>query len=220
MTTLRLSLCIIPVAFILSSVSSSSVAKLVTRASKGEIQIAQQIWMVSNLDVDKFRNGDPIPQVKSKKQWRKAGESGQPAWCYYGMDPGMGAKYGKLYNWHAVNDQRGLAPDGWHIPSQEEWELLVQSLGGKGTAGYTMKSDKDWLSNGNGTNSSGFNGLPAGLRNADGFFGFYGEYAKWWTSTNGDTRNAWCHYLCHGSKLAVKYYISKSYGLSVRCVKD
>ena len=185
-----------------------------------EIKIGNQIWMTQNLNVDKFRNGDPIPHARTKRQWRKAAKAGEPAWCYYGSDSYLGGKNGRLYNWHAVNDPRGLAPDGWRIPNLEEWEQLVTELGGKSSAGLAMKSSEDWRPNGNGTNSSGFNGRPAGFRNADGIYYFLGEYAKWWTATEGDTKNAWSHFLCHGSKLAVKYYMHKGYGLSVRCVKE
>lgn len=185
-----------------------------------ELKIGDHTWMAENLSVEKFRNGDPIPQARTKRQWRKAAKTGEPAWCYYGSDSYLGKKNGKLYNWYAVNDPRGLAPEGWRIPTAEEWEQLVIHLGGKSTAGLNMKSTEDWKFNGNGTNSSGFNGLPAGLRNADGIYGFLGEYAKWWTLTEGDTKNAWSHYLCHGSKLAIKYYMNKGYGLSVRCIKE
>ena len=85
------------------------------------ITIGTQVWMTKNLDVATFRNGDPIPQAKTDEEWEKAGENQQPAWCYYDNDPANGAKYGKLYNWYAVNDSRGLAPVGYHIPSDAEW---------------------------------------------------------------------------------------------------
>ena len=81
-----------------------------------EVQIGTQIWMTKNLDVSKFRNGDPIPEAKTDEEWVKAGENKQPAWCYYENNPANGAKYGKLYNWYAVSDARGLAPVGYHIP--------------------------------------------------------------------------------------------------------
>jgi uncharacterized protein (TIGR02145 family) len=86
------------------------------------VKIGDQEWMPINLDVDRFRNGDLIPHVESDEEWEKAGENEQAAWCYYDNDPENGKKYGKLYNWFAVNDPRGLAPEGWHVPSKEEWE--------------------------------------------------------------------------------------------------
>ena len=90
--------------------------------------IGEQIWMTKNLNLEKFRNGDPIPQVKTQAQWKKAREEKKPAWCYYNNDPVNGVKFGKLYNWFAVTDPRGLAPKGWHIPNEEEWKQLVKYL--------------------------------------------------------------------------------------------
>ena len=90
-----------------------------------EVIIGEQIWMLKNLDVEKFRNGDLIPEVKTDEEWIKAGENKQPAWCYYDNDSTNGVKYGKLYNWYAVNDSRGLAPDGWHVSSREEWNNIL-----------------------------------------------------------------------------------------------
>src|SRR3989338_8108735 len=85
-----------------------------------EVQIGGQTWMAENLNVESFRNGDPIPEVKSAEEWEKVGKRKKPAWCYYDYTSANGTKYGKLYNWYAVNDPRGLAPDGWHIPDSLE----------------------------------------------------------------------------------------------------
>jgi len=111
-----------------------------------------------NLNVSTFRNGDPIPQAKTVEEWKKAGENQQPAWCYYDNDPADGEKYGKLYNWYAVDDTRGLAPKGWHVPSNAEWTILTDYLGGMNVVGIgtKMKSKTGWNEDGNGTNSSGF----------------------------------------------------------------
>lgn len=96
-------------------------------------------WMPKNLTTSTFRNGDSIPEVKVDKEWFEAAKEGRPAWCYYNNDPANGKTYGKLYNWYAVNDARGLAPKGWHIPTDREWQILVDSLGGKAVAGGKMK---------------------------------------------------------------------------------
>jgi len=105
------------------------------------VTIGTQVWMTKNLDVATFRNGDPIPEAKTSDEWLEAGENEQPAWCYYDNDPANGEKYGKLYNWYAVNDSRGLAPDGYHIPSEAEWTILIIYLGGGWwEAGKKMKS--------------------------------------------------------------------------------
>ena len=108
------------------------------------VRIGNQEWMTRNLGVDRFRNGDLIPQVESDEEWKKAGENGRSAWCYYDNNPENGKKYGKLYNWYAVNDPRGLAPKGWRVPTNEEWTTLINFLGGKEVAGHKMKSDNGW----------------------------------------------------------------------------
>ena len=85
-------------------------------------------------------------EAKTNEEWNQANENKQPAWCYYENDPKNGAKYGKLYNWYAVNDPRGLAPAGWHVPSDAEWTILSDFLGGESTAGKKMKSLSGWNS--------------------------------------------------------------------------
>jgi uncharacterized protein (TIGR02145 family) len=91
---------------------------------QNSVKIGDQTWMTTNLNVSKFRNGDPIPEAKTYAEWSKAASDEQPAWCFYDNDPSNGVKYGKLYNWWAVNDPRGLAPEGWHIPYEEQSELF------------------------------------------------------------------------------------------------
>jgi uncharacterized protein (TIGR02145 family) len=86
--------------------------------------IGDQIWMAVNLDVSKFRNGDVIYEAKTNEEWENAESNETPAWCYYQNDPKNGKKYGKLYNHFAVVDPRGLAPKGWHVPTDREWKNL------------------------------------------------------------------------------------------------
>jgi len=160
-------------------------------ALSNEVTIGKQVWMTQNLNVDKFRNGDPIPQARTGEEWNRAGTNKQPAWCYYNNDPANGAKYGKLYNGYAVSDSRGLAPVGYHIPSDAEWTTLTDYLGGIEKAGAKMKSKQGWAKNGNGTNSSGFSGLPGGFRHFDGSFNYIGLYGHWWSSAEGSTGLAW-----------------------------
>lgn len=192
-------------------------------ASK-EVTIGKQVWMTQNLNVDKFRNGDPIPEAKTDEEWIKAGENGEPAWCYYKNNPDNGDRYGKLYNWYAVNDPRGLAPEGWKIPSDEEWSRLTDFLGGESVAGKKMKSTDFWADNdgesGNGTNESGFSGLPGGVRDVDGAFTSIGEFGYWWSSTEGSTVDAWYRYLSYNDGIVYRYDAYKNYGLSVRCLRD
>jgi uncharacterized protein (TIGR02145 family) len=103
------------------------------------VTIGTQVWTTKNLDVSTFRNGDVIPQASTDEAWEAAGENKQPAWCYYDNDTANASKYGKLYNWYAVNDPRGLAPAGYHIPSDAEWTVLTDFLGDEGIAGKKMK---------------------------------------------------------------------------------
>jgi uncharacterized protein (TIGR02145 family) len=123
-------------------VVTNSTNQVTQTGSYKSVKIGTQTWMTENLNVSTFRNGDPIPEVKTNEEWKKAGENKQPAWCYYDNDPKNGAKYGKLYNWYAVNDPRGLAPAGWHIPTDEEWTTLGDHLGDDD--GKKMKSTSGW----------------------------------------------------------------------------
>ncbi len=108
------------------------------------VTIGTQVWMLENLNVSTFKNGVAIPEVQDKDAWNKASKNHQPAWCYYDNDPKNGAKYGKLYNWYAVIDTSGLCPQGWHVPSDADWEILITYLGGKDVAGAKMKAKSGW----------------------------------------------------------------------------
>jgi len=184
------------------------------------ITIGAQVWMTKNLDVSVFRNGDPIPEAKSDEEWIRAMENKQPAWCFYENDTANGAKYGKLYNWYAVSDSRGLAPVGYHIPSDAEWTILTDYLGGAENAGAKMKSKQGWPEDGNGTNSSGFSGLPGGFRVTNGAFGFIGFYGYWWSFTGGKAGIAWGRVLGYGSGDVGRGSNDEGRGFSVRCLRD
>lgn len=188
--------------------------------ASNEVTIGSQVWMTQNLNVDKFSNGDPIPEAKSDEEWRKSGENGEPAWSYYNNNPDNGDRYGKLYNWYAVNDPRGLAPEGWKIPSDEEWSLLADFLGGKSVAGTKMKSKSGWAEGGNGNNESGFSGLPGGFRSVNAPFFSIGLYGHWWSSTELDTADALSRPLYYGSGYVFKGGGNKGAGFSVRCLRD
>lgn len=188
-----------------------------------EVTIGTQVWMTKNLNVDKFSNGDPIPHAKTGEEWKQAGENEQPAWCYYENDSKNGEKYGKLYNWYAVSDSRGLAPEGWHIPSDAEWLETINHLGGENEAGIKMKNTSDWFENGNGTNESGFKGLPSGVRGDDGVFTSFGKNGFWWSSSETEKQNkhvAWIFFLDYSFKWAIKEVGLKESGLAVRCIKN
>ena len=181
------------------------------------VTIGTQVWTTKNLDAATFRNGDLIPEAKTDEEWIAAGKNKQPAWCYYENDIKNGTKYGKLYNWYAVVDARGLAPAGWHVPTDEEWTLFLDRDG----AGKRIKSTSGWLENGNGTNSSGFSGLPGGCRDSDGDFSGVGYGGSWWSVSEANAKNAWGRALNYDdSNLRAYLFLRKRLGFSVRCVKD
>ncbi len=189
-------------------------------STSNEVTIDKQVWMSKNLNVDKFRNGDLVPEAKTAGEWKAYADAGEAAWCYSDNYASNGTKYGKLYNWYAVNDPRGLAPKGWHVPSDEEWTVLTDYLGGAERAGAKMKAKTDWLSDGNGTNSSGFSGLPGGYRSSNGTFDYIGLYGFWWSSTENYADGAWGRTLNYFNGNVNRDGSIKEDGLSVRCLRD
>jgi uncharacterized protein (TIGR02145 family) len=178
--------------------------------------------MQKNLNVSHYRNGDVIPQVADPSQWSN---STTGAWCYYegtSYPNGIlnGVTYGKLYNWYAINDPRGLAPVGYHIPSDTEWTTLTTCLGGENVAGGKLKQTgtQYWLDPNTGaTNESGFSALPGGSRNS---MGDMGDYGFWWTSSQYNTNNAIYRRIKLNSASLFSSNTLKQLGFSVRCVKD
>jgi uncharacterized protein (TIGR02145 family) len=189
------------------------------------VKIGDQIWMQENLNVSKFRNDDPIPEAKTDEEWLKANQNGKPAWCYYSINS---KNYGKLYNWYAVNDPRGLAPEGWHIPSYDEWSKLANDLGEN--AGSKLKSTTGWkireednsnsTKSGNGNNSSGFAATPGGSRLYDGTFNYAGNYGYWWSSTKNGSLSSWNFFLSYEEDDSILDSSDIDWGFSVRCIQD
>ena len=182
--------------------------------------IGSQYWMDKNLEVTNYRNGEIIPYEPDATKWAALTTG---AWCYYKNDPSSG--FGKLYNWYAVNDPRGLAPNGWHVPTDEEWTTLGNYLGGN--AGSKMKTTgtKSWPSpNTNATNESAFAGLPGGFRLGTGlwFSTFVGGF--WWSSTgyfnSGNQGNSISRYLGDFNDGLFGDYSNMKGGMSVRCLRD
>jgi uncharacterized protein (TIGR02145 family) len=205
------------------------------------ITLGAQIWSTKNVDGSTFRNGEPILQAISYLDWKKAGEAQQPAWCYYDNDTSNGTRYGKLYNWYAVADHRGLCPTGWHVPTDEEWSILTDYLGGEELAGAKMKSNYGWKDNEKPESSSGFNGLPGGWRSDFGTFYGIGSSVSWWSSakyinsTEWERRlsadnphvytldtlsNSYTRGLISSNGLVYRAANNKQNGYSVRCIKD
>jgi uncharacterized protein (TIGR02145 family) len=191
-----------------------------TQQQYKSVLIGQQIWMCENLNVSHFRNGDSIPEVRTPEDWERAGKEQKPAWCYYDNNPENKGRFGKLYNWYAVNDPRGLAPAGWHIPDDGEWKKLTESLGGGMQAIQKMKSKTDWPSSSIGNNESGFSASPGGYRYDYGFFNAAGLFGVWWSSPAESVSFAWLFYQIHHLGKAFRYFPNKAFGFSVRCVKD
>jgi uncharacterized protein (TIGR02145 family) len=182
------------------------------------IVINGQEWMQQNLAVTKYRNGDPIPTGLSNTTWQNT-TSG--AYAIYDNVAANNTTYGKLYNWYAVNDSRGLCPTGWHVPSDAEWTTLETSLGGSSVAGGKMKSTTGWNSPNTGaTNESGFTGLPGGYRGNDGTYNAIGASGFWWSSTEGDSTLAWIRRLGYNYSNVNRSLNDKRNGFSVRCVRD
>lgn len=188
-----------------------------------DVTIGTQTWTRCNLTTAFYRNGDPIPQVTDPVQWSNLTTG---AWCYYGNDPDTEAVYGKLYNWYALNDSRGIAPTGYHLPTDTEWTTLTDYLGGSIVAGGKMKragtlgTGKWQLPNTNGTNESMFTGIPSGFRDSFGNYNRISQTGSWWSSTEDSTYLAWTRSLLYDDGTAYRLVGSKDYGLSVRLIKD
>jgi uncharacterized protein (TIGR02145 family) len=162
------------------------------------IKIGPQTWSAKNLDVSSFRNGDRIPVAKTNEEWLKAG------------------------NEHKA-DPRGLAPEGWHVPTLDEWITLTTYSGGESDAGGKLKETgtTHWNApNTDATNVTGFRALPGGYRNVYGEYSDLGGYGGWWSSTEYSATNAWARTMYYDNTLLYRMYDNKQYGFSVRCVKD
>jgi uncharacterized protein (TIGR02145 family) len=206
--------------------------RVVRNYEGGSDSLCTQKWMRKNLDVATYRNGDTIPEVRDPTQWANLTTG---AWCYYNNDPAMGAVYGKLYNWYAVNDARGLAPVGWHVASDSEWKILEMCLGmtqtqadaigcWRGTdEGGKLKEDgtAHWLSPNTGAdNSSKFAALPGGCRLSSGTVGTVGGYGAWWSSSECNSTYAWYRGLRYFEAGVFRDYDGKNGAFSVRCIRD
>ena len=188
------------------------------------VKIGEQEWMVENLNVEHFRNGDIIPEAKTKEEWVKAWKENRPAWCYYDNNPSNGEKYGKLYNWYAVSDPRGFPPEGWHVPTDAEWTNLTDYLsadGHSGEEGTALKAASGWevygYASGHGTDDYGWLGHSGGGRSGNGVFGSNGY---WWSSSQSKTNDAWYRLLDCFNDNVDRYDGNKVSGFSVRCLKD
>jgi len=184
------------------------------------VSIGSQTWMVENISVDVFLNGDTIPQAKSINDWLRASQNKEPAWCYYEDSAKDSLGFGKLYNWYAVNDKRGLVPIGWRVPARVDFEQLVKNLGGQKIAAAKLKSINAWVDNGKGTNETGFNALPSGMRQFNGGFSNRTTYSYFWSSTERAGENAWYFGLSDKNSIAKTFFSQKGNGFSLRCIQN
>ena len=190
------------------------------------VTIGKQTWSSENLNAVTFSNGDSIPEARTVEEWIKAGSEGKAAWCYFDNSSVIGEKYGKLYNWFAVNDPRGLAPKGAHIPDDSEWTKLTDFLIG-GPVDKKAKPGKDPVARGSNIKKSGFDGLSGGYRNEMGLFNDFGFDGGWWSTSESSEEDAWGRglYYLYGNvfryDLSAQYcYYNKEFGLSVRFIVD
>jgi len=196
------------------------------------VEIGDQCWTKENLKTAKYADGSVIPNVTPRLEWMDLTTG---AWCNNENSAGNDALYGKLYNWYTVSDPRNVCPAGWHVPTDAEWTILTDFLGGESVAGGKMKTTTGWEAPIPGaTNESGFSGLPGDSRYGDGVrflrsrgrhddggtFGTVGSYGFWWSSSEYDTNDAWYRYLVYGYGGAGRDSLNKRDGFSVRCLRD
>jgi uncharacterized protein (TIGR02145 family) len=186
------------------------------------ITIGTQQWMMENLKTTKYRNGVAIPSIQDvDEKWDTLTKG---AYCNKNNDAAISSTYGKLYNWYAVADTRGIAPTGWHVPSESEWIILENYLGGNKIAGSKLKEagPSHWSNyNTDADNSSGFMGLPGGSRPYSGEMSNIGISAYWWSSADSNATLAFARHLdIYGAYVERSYAYKGKVGFSVRCVKD
>ncbi len=185
------------------------------------VTIGNQVWMTENLKTTRYRNGDAIFNVKDSKEWSALAVG---AYCWYNnISRTYKTDYGALYNWYVVNDIRNIAPLGWHVPTDTEWNTLADFLGGWEEAGCKLKETgtTHWLTPNTGaTNSTGFTSIPGGLRNFDGTFFDIGSTGGYWSSTEYSYTYAWSRDMFFDDGRASGDCNLKVLGFSVRCLRD
>ena len=187
------------------------------------VTIGEQCWFAENLRTTVYADGSSVPEVQNNAEW---GALSTGAQCSYGNSSSNLEAYGRLYNWYAVDDSRGLCPSGWHVPSDTDWTVLTDYLGGTSVAGLALKANASNNPMWDGTNSSGFSATPGGFRKLDG--GYYAQSAGvqgfFWSASLSTPSKAWNRKLNSGSGSVIRAGSSlESYvrcGLSVRCLRD
>ena len=188
------------------------------------VTIGDQHWMAENLNVSKYNDGTLIPNIKENLKWQN---NTTGAWAFYKNDAAKYAKYGKIYNWYALspftNGNKNVCPSGWHVPTDDEWQILSNFLGDEGDNGGKIKEvgTKNWNApNTSATNSTLFTALPGGYRTYIGEFEGLHEIGCWWSSTESDSEQAYYRTLYFDEAYINNRNKSKVDGFSVRCIKD
>ncbi len=193
------------------------------------VKIGDQWWMAENLAVTKYRNGVPIPEGTGIGDYRTETE---PKYYFnYGDNANSAITYGRLYTWYVVNDDRKITPQGWHVATDKEWEILANFISTDNggyvyginfwrVVGFHLKATGGWNNNGNGTDDYGFAALPGGFCNSGGSFDDAGSYGYWWSATSGQGETACLRHLNYGYGKLYLYRHYRMYGYAVRCVKD
>ncbi len=184
------------------------------------VKIGTQTWLVENLKTTRYNDGAPIPLVTDSATWSTLTT---PGYCWYDNDAANKNTYGALYNWFTVNTGK-LAPDGCHVPTDDEWTTLTTYLGGENVAGGKLKETgtTHWRSpNAGATNESNFTALPGGIRNVNGSFKAIGDDGYWWSATEaGSTGKVWYRNMNYNNEGVVRVGNNKINGHSVRCIMD
>ena len=191
------------------------------------VQIGEQCWFAENLRTSSFSDGTPVSELQSSEDWMNAND-GFPAWCYYENNPAHShSLYGKLYNWNVVwssllGPAFNICPSGWSVPTSQQWADLATSAGDLYHEGTALKAAPDDTPSWNGTNTSGFNGLPGGRRDETGSWSFGGTMGMWWSSSPSSEapEKAWYFQLSGSSTGYNGGFSDKTSGMSIRCIQD
>jgi uncharacterized protein (TIGR02145 family) len=180
------------------------------------VKIGEQVWMSENLKTTRFTNGDSIPFVLDRWDWRMLEKNETPDYGFYDDDSLKEGQYGKLYNYYVVSNGN-IAPEGWRVPTSEDWEQLIRHLG-KYEAAEKLKSTSGWHEEGNGTDEVGFNGLPGGFRDIDGSYRGLGEHGAFLSSS--DNQSMAISYTLSYNRNLSKGYGAKRAGRYIRLIKN
>ncbi len=183
------------------------------------VAIGKQLWLKENLRATHYRDGNEIHKITDNKAW---GATITGAYCNYNNDTSITKEYGYLYNYYAVKDGRGICPEGWHVPSEADWDALIEYIGDKSIVGGALKESDTihWLDpNAGADNSTGFTAVPGGYRSDAGIFGGINKSNYMWSSTDFSGVSTWGRVLSYANNAINRSNFSKSYGFTVRCVK-